>query len=304
MQLREMENRRAEVQRQLQNPDDPMFATDWSMDEFSPQDMRIQALTAKLTYLLTKYTELHPEVVDPTRRELEAEKQAARRGGLGGGPRGDPRTGGKPCLPADAGDALGGRCRGGRIRVRVQEHEQRVKELEDKVNNIPQIEAELAQLNRDYDVVRSQHATLLQRRESARLSEDVEQTAGDVVFRVIDPPFVPNRPGEPKEAVAEFRGAADRDRRCTGCGIASVDAATGDRGSPLAEDGLPVLGQHRHTQMHGARTTQGAFVTHGAWVASVALLVVFADRDVAPADAVDMNQDGAQITDARPAGSA
>ncbi len=85
------------------------------------------------------------------------------------------------------------------FRVRVQEHEQRVKELEDKVNSIPQIEAELAQLNRDYDVVQKQHATLLQRRESARLSEDVEQTAGDVVFRVIDPPFVPNRPGEPNK---------------------------------------------------------------------------------------------------------
>ncbi|MBK9469986.1 MAG: hypothetical protein IPO20_19360 [Gammaproteobacteria bacterium] len=81
----------------------------------------------------------------------------------------------------------------------MQEHEQRVKDLEEKVNSIPVIEAELTQLNRDYDVIRGQHSTLLQRRESARISEDVEQSAGDVVFRVIDPPFVPQTPDEPNK---------------------------------------------------------------------------------------------------------
>ena len=67
------------------------------------------------------------------------------------------------------------------------------------VDRVPLIEAELKQLDRDYSVVLSQHQSLLQRRESARLSGDVEETASDVTFRVIDPPFVPFKPSEPNK---------------------------------------------------------------------------------------------------------
>ena len=62
-----------------------------------------------------------------------------------------------------------------------------------------EIEAELKQLDRDYSVILGQHTQLLQRREAARLSQDVEQNASDVTFRVIDPPFVPTKPSEPNK---------------------------------------------------------------------------------------------------------
>ena len=42
---------------------------------------------------------------------------------------------------------------------------------------------------------------MLQRRESAQISDDVEQNASDVVIRVIDPPFVPSKPSEPNRAM-------------------------------------------------------------------------------------------------------
>ncbi len=80
------------------------------------------------------------------------------------------------------------------MRVRVAEYEKRVKDLNDKVNNIPVIETELKQLDRDYQVIAGKHQELLSRRETAKLGEDVEQTASDVTFRVIDPPFVPSKP--------------------------------------------------------------------------------------------------------------
>ena len=85
------------------------------------------------------------------------------------------------------------------LEVRVAEYEQRVTDLENKVNNVPEIEAQLKQLDRDYNVILGQHNALLQRREAARLSEDVEQNASDVTFRVIDPPFVPFKPSEPNK---------------------------------------------------------------------------------------------------------
>ena len=56
---------------------------------------------------------------------------------------------------------------------------------------------ELKKLNRDYSTISSQHAALLARRESAHMTEEVKQRGNDVKFRVIDPPFSPQRPTEP-----------------------------------------------------------------------------------------------------------
>jgi hypothetical protein len=62
---------------------------------------------------------------------------------------------------------------------------------------LPQIEAEYAQLTRDYEVIKTRYDKLLERRESAQITGDVE--ASDVVmgFRVIDPPQVPLAPSAP-----------------------------------------------------------------------------------------------------------
>ncbi|MCP4276900.1 MAG: hypothetical protein GY779_11185, partial [Gammaproteobacteria bacterium] len=84
-------------------------------------------------------------------------------------------------------------------KVRVNVFETRAKEFEKKVDNIPLIEAELQQLNRDYSVISRQHSNLLERRESARMSQQVEQSSDDVKFRVIDPPFVPLKATDPNK---------------------------------------------------------------------------------------------------------
>jgi len=53
-------------------------------------------------------------------------------------------------------------------------------------------------LNRDYEVNRQQHDQLLTRRESARLSQEAEQSKQDIRFKIIDPPQVPLKPSGPK----------------------------------------------------------------------------------------------------------
>jgi uncharacterized protein involved in exopolysaccharide biosynthesis len=65
------------------------------------------------------------------------------------------------------------------------------------VDTIPQLEAELTQLTRDYDVYKSNYAELLARRETASLSGEVESKTDVVDFRVIDPPRVPSTPASP-----------------------------------------------------------------------------------------------------------
>ncbi|MGE3667580.1 MAG: GNVR domain-containing protein, partial [Steroidobacteraceae bacterium] len=63
-------------------------------------------------------------------------------------------------------------------------------------NSVPEVEAELARLNRDYDQVRQQYNELVQRRETALLSEQADRT-GTVKFDVIEPPAAPIEPVSP-----------------------------------------------------------------------------------------------------------
>ncbi|HNC69896.1 MAG TPA: GNVR domain-containing protein, partial [Pseudomonadales bacterium] len=152
----------------------------------------------------------------------------------------------------------------------------RVKELESKVNSLPMIEAELAQLDRDYGVLRQQHQTLLQRRESARLSGDVQETAGDVVFRVIDPPFVPQRPNEPNKILLNSIVLVLALGVALGVALllSLIKPVVVDRRGLANLTGLPVLGCV--TQIRSAVERRQAFLNRLALSAvSLALLVTF-----------------------------
>jgi polysaccharide chain length determinant protein (PEP-CTERM system associated) len=168
----------------------------------SPLDVRIQALNSQKDALLAKYTNLHPEVrqIEALIVDLEAEKRAELDMAVAGdysdafsGLSSSPVYQGMRSMLAET-DA-----QAAELRVRVAEYENRVQELDTMVDRVPVIEAELKQLDRDYSVIAAQHQQMLQRREAAKLSEDVEQKASDVTFRVIDPPFVPTKPSEPNK---------------------------------------------------------------------------------------------------------
>lgn len=80
------------------------------------------------------------------------------------------------------------------LTARVQEYERRADELRKLVDTIPRIEAELARLNRDYEVDKRNYDELVKRRESLALSEQASQTSEGVRFNIIEPPRVPLRP--------------------------------------------------------------------------------------------------------------
>lgn len=66
--------------------------------------------------------------------------------------------------------------------------------LQQEVGRMPEIQAQLDRLNRDYTMARRNYEELLQRRETATISESREINADKVQFRVIDPPKVPILP--------------------------------------------------------------------------------------------------------------
>lgn len=199
LELRELENRRTELERQLDGEEPVFIASGGSGGVSSPYDARIQSLQVQLDTLLTRYTARHPEVRQLQGLLEELQQERAEMLSSSGSSVNFPGVSGSPVYQGMRTMLAETDAEIAQMQVRVAEFESRVDALNSKVNTIPEVEAQLKQLTRDYDVLSRQHQEFLQRRESARLSGDVESNAGDVTFRVIDPPFVPREPSEPNK---------------------------------------------------------------------------------------------------------
>jgi polysaccharide chain length determinant protein (PEP-CTERM system associated) len=206
LQLKEVRNRRDELKRQLQDEEKKMEAATASGAHpaiNTALDSRIETMQTRLDDLLLKYTDQHPDVVSlkKTIKALKAQREkeiaqivkssgSASESGLDANPVYQQL---KIALgEADANAAA--------LKVRVDQYKAEVAKLENAVDTIPKVEADLKRLNRDYDINKKNYDALVQRRESAKISQQAGQNADDVKFRVVDPPFVgsdpvaPNRP--------------------------------------------------------------------------------------------------------------
>ncbi|MBK7659652.1 MAG: hypothetical protein IPJ28_11070 [Betaproteobacteria bacterium] len=73
------------------------------------------------------------------------------------------------------------------LSARVGEYAARYEKLKASAALVPQLEAEYAQLNRDYDVNKRNFESLVARRESATISGDMQSVEGVADFRLVDP---------------------------------------------------------------------------------------------------------------------
>ena len=84
------------------------------------------------------------------------------------------------------------------LQDRYDQKRAEIQKLQEMSQRVPAVEAEMARLNRDYTTIKENYQKLLQRRESARLAQDLETKSDGVQIRVIDPPNVPRVPSSPK----------------------------------------------------------------------------------------------------------
>jgi len=73
--------------------------------------------------------------------------------------------------------------------------------LEEIARGAPQLQADYANVNRDYEVLRKNYDDLLARRESMRISSAAEADGDKVKVQIIDPPQVPQNPVAPKRVM-------------------------------------------------------------------------------------------------------
>jgi polysaccharide chain length determinant protein (PEP-CTERM system associated) len=159
-------------------------------------EARIGQAQKNLDNLRLQFTEQHPDVI-ANRRLLE--QLMAQKADLAKNKKRslDPGASYSPMLQQLNVSLSQAEARVASMRARVAEFENRVARLRNQSTTAPEIEAQFAQLNRDYSVNRENYQKLVERRESARLSGDLSSATDMLQFRVIDPPTVPNHPTGP-----------------------------------------------------------------------------------------------------------
>lgn len=210
----------------------------------SETESRLDAQRRQLDELLRRYTDAHPDVTAARRSIAQLEQQ--RRSEL----ESRKATGGRG--PAPTSPVFQ------RIRVALAEAEAKVASLRGQLGaqqsqleqaramagRMPEVEAELAQLNRDYDVVRKNYEQLVSRRESASLGEKIDLTTKVADFRVVEPPRVSPTPAKPSRMMVAVLGMLG----AIGAGLGAAFALT--QVFPTVQDtrglrevtGRPVLG--------------------------------------------------------------
>jgi len=83
------------------------------------------------------------------------------------------------------------------LKLSLAEKAEVVDKLKQSVDIIPDVEAKLSKLNRGYEITRQRYLSLVERRESARLAQEVGQSGSNVNLQIIDAPRVATKPSGP-----------------------------------------------------------------------------------------------------------
>jgi polysaccharide chain length determinant protein (PEP-CTERM system associated) len=217
LELREAENAREAAKKQLEiershpaaangvellqgQGSGPSFAT--------PEiDGRIEAQRRQLDGLLQRYTDKHPDIVSTRRLIAELEEQRKRevaelRRQAAAQPAANAVTGNSSLALQELSRLMAtSEVQVAALKARVAEYGSRYEQARALSRTSPQIEAEAAQLNRDYAIIKKNYEDLVGRRQSAVMSGDLDMASGTVDFRLIDPPRVSPRPVSPNRLI-------------------------------------------------------------------------------------------------------
>ncbi len=241
---------------------------------------RIRDAQARLDELLLRFTDKHPDVI--ALRQTLADLHARQDAEIEAIRRGDPGAAGRLGLNANpVYQSIQLQLNQSEVEIaalqaEISDHESKTAELRKMLNSAPEVEAELARLNRDYDVTHAQYNALVERLQRAKLSEEADQT-GIVRFEVIDPPtaaFTPVAPDRPKLMLMVLLAGLG-----AGVGAAyllhQLKPVFNTERQLHELTGLPVLGVVSMTwlERHESLVRRGAYVYAGAAVLLLTLSV-------------------------------
>ena len=193
--LRLAERRYAELSRQLKG-ESPLLGSDGYNSE---KMKKIKLYQEQLDVLLNQYTDQHPDVraLQAIIEELKAAPDSTG-DSQGYDDNSDETKEYNPVYQEVKIELSKASVEIEILKAQLKEQEATVKKLRESIDIIPEVEAKLSQLNRDYDVTKSRYFELVKRRESAQLAQSADKSSSEIDFRVIEPPIVPAEPSSPK----------------------------------------------------------------------------------------------------------
>jgi polysaccharide chain length determinant protein (PEP-CTERM system associated) len=148
-------------------------------------------LEQRLLVLRQRYTEQHPEVV-AARAALEAARA------VGGSIRtsiGRPPT--NPIREQLLVRMVDTESQIASLERQLRDMEAESNRMEEMARNAPGVQAQFANLDRDYNVIRRNYEELLARREAVNIAEAARTGTDRVTLEVVDPPTMPTSPASP-----------------------------------------------------------------------------------------------------------
>lgn len=200
-QIRLASSRRTQLEQQLSG-EAPVAADGVAAREPPPNsiDARIRDHRAELDRLLLDFTDRHPDVVAlrDTLARLEAQRADQLRAlGIENPDQQISALGSNPVYQALQIALNEVQVEIATLQADAADRERRLAELQSAIDEVPEVEAELQRLNRDYDDIRRQYQLLVQSRETQMLSRKASE-ADQVEFRVLNPPSAGFEPVAPQ----------------------------------------------------------------------------------------------------------
>ncbi len=145
----------------------------------SPTEGQLAQYREKLAALSLQFTDNHPDILALKQVIADLEARGVQQDGAGAG----------LTALSSAGVALGEAEQQVAALQKLLDRQQAVvNRLSGAIGSIPEVEAKLAHLNRDYEVLKTRHDSLLQRLQTAELSSAADLDIQDVEFRVVESP--------------------------------------------------------------------------------------------------------------------
>jgi len=170
-------------------------------------DRRIQTMKLKLDGLLVKYTDRHPDVMATKRTivDLGDERKAfvteSKKTAVVEDPSAGYDVNQNPVYQQMRLSLASAETEVSVKRKLIVQYEGKLAELEGSVDRVLELESDQRELERDYQLTKKNHGSLLVRLESAKLGRKADNSSDTVRFRVIDPPRAPVRPSGPNRVL-------------------------------------------------------------------------------------------------------
>lgn len=213
LELKEAERARDALKNQIAGDEPALLVEEGHSAANTPTpeiDERILALNKNLDALRLQFTEQHPDIITTKRliKQLEERKkeevkliEERKKEEAKLIQQSDPGRNYSPMLQQLNVALAEAEARVASMRARADEYASRHNHIKSMSNAVPEVEAALSQLNRDYQVNKANFEKLLERRETAKMSGDMRATTELMSFRIIDPPTDPLTPTGPNRGL-------------------------------------------------------------------------------------------------------